>query len=64
MGLFAGYFQARIYKMSDGKHWLFSTFLTATAYPTVVFAIFLAIDLALAGEKSSGAVSLEYSFYF
>jgi transmembrane 9 superfamily protein 2/4 len=57
MGIFAGYYSARIYKMFEGKHWLVCTLLTATAYPTMVFAAFLIINIALLLEKSSGAVT-------
>jgi transmembrane 9 superfamily protein 2/4 len=56
MGIFAGYFSARTYKMFNGQHWKQNTLLTALLFPGLIFAIFLFLNLVLAYERSSGAV--------
>mmetsp|Transcript_2612 Transcript_2612/g.10049 ORF Transcript_2612/g.10049 Transcript_2612/m.10049 type:complete len:691 (-) Transcript_2612:313-2385(-) len=58
MGAVGGYAAARIYKTFRGLEWLKCTILVATAFPSVVFVIFLAVDVALTAVKSTGAVPL------
>ena len=58
MGIFAGYYSARYYKMFKGIYWLRCTLLTSTLYPTIMFSLFLLVNMVLAFEKSSGAVNL------
>jgi len=56
MGLFAGYYSARIYKMFKGRYWLRCILLTAIAYPLIILISFLFVNMFLAFEESSGAV--------
>ncbi|KAA8535358.1 hypothetical protein F0562_030361 [Nyssa sinensis] len=56
MGLFAGYFSARLYKMFKGTEWKKITLRTAFTFPATVFAIFFVLNALIWGEKSSGAV--------
>jgi transmembrane 9 superfamily protein 2/4 len=58
MGSFAGYYSARLYKLFAGKQWKRSTFLTATLFPLVAFAIFFTIDMLLTSAGASTAVPL------
>lgn len=58
MGAAGGYASARVYKMFRGLEWLKSTLLTAFGFPSIVFAIFLGLDIALTLTKSSAAVPL------
>ncbi|KAL6052447.1 Transmembrane 9 superfamily member [Balamuthia mandrillaris] len=57
MGIFAGYFAARVYKMFKGKAWKKTTLLTAFMYPGINFMIFFILNMVLKGEHSSGGVS-------
>lgn len=45
MGSFAGYWSATMYKFFNGKKWKRSTLVTALLFPSVVFAIYWALDL-------------------
>jgi len=56
MGIFAGYFSARLYKLMKGQHWKRNMFLTSTLFPGFIFGIFLFLNCVLAFEGSSGAV--------
>jgi len=56
MGIFAGYFSARLYKFFKGQYWKKNVFLTAVLFPGTIFSIFLFLDIVLAVEGSSGAV--------
>jgi transmembrane 9 superfamily protein 2/4 len=56
MGVFAGYFSTRSYRMMKGQNWKKNTFVTAMAFPGTVFCIFFVLNLFIWGEKSSGAV--------
>jgi transmembrane 9 superfamily protein 2/4 len=56
MGIFAGYFGSRTYKMFKGVHWKSNTVLTATWFPSITFGIFFFINFFVWGEHSSGAV--------
>lgn len=56
MGLFAGYFSARFFKMWKGTEWKANTLRTALMFPATAFAIFFTLNMLIWGEKSSGAV--------
>lgn len=56
MGVFAGYFSTRTYKMFRGQAWKKNTVMTSMAFPGTVFSIFFVLNLFIWGEKSSGAV--------
>jgi len=56
MGVFAGYFSTRTYKMLKGTQWKRNTIMTAFAFPGVIFGIFFVLNLFIWGQKSSGAV--------
>jgi len=56
MGIFAGYFGSRTYKMCKGVDWKTNTIMTALWYPTIVFSVFFFLNLFVWGEHSSGAV--------
>jgi len=56
MGILAGYFSARCYKMFGGTNWQRETLQTALLFPTVNFAIFFLLNLLVWHEGSSGAV--------
>jgi len=58
MGIFAGYYSARMYKLFKGIYWLRCTLLTAVIYPFTILVIFLINDISLALEESSAAVIL------
>jgi transmembrane 9 superfamily protein 2/4 len=62
MGAFAGYTQARLYKVFQGDDWKTATFWTAFLYPGVIFSIFFLLNLLIWGEKSSGAVPFTTMF--
>jgi transmembrane 9 superfamily protein 2/4 len=57
MGVFAGYFSTRCYKLFKGVHWKKTTIVTALAFPGVIFVIFFILDMCEVAVKSSGAVS-------
>jgi len=56
MGVFAGYYSARTYKMFGEHDWKRNTLLTSFLFPGVCFVIFFVLNCFIAGEKSSGAV--------
>ncbi|KAK7826134.1 transmembrane 9 superfamily member 7 [Quercus suber] len=56
MGLFAGYFAARLYKMFKGAEWKKIALKTAFLFPATVFAIFFILNAVIWGQRSSGAV--------
>eukprot|EP00485_Elphidium_margaritaceum_P001540 CAMPEP_0202686920 /NCGR_PEP_ID=MMETSP1385-20130828/2674_1 /ASSEMBLY_ACC=CAM_ASM_000861 /TAXON_ID=933848 /ORGANISM="Elphidium margaritaceum" /LENGTH=632 /DNA_ID=CAMNT_0049341601 /DNA_START=80 /DNA_END=1978 /DNA_ORIENTATION=- len=56
MGIFAGYFSARCYKMFGETNWQKQTLLTALLYPSINFAVFFVLNLLVWHEGSSGAV--------
>jgi len=56
MGLFAGYFSARLYKQFSGSHWKKNTLLTSMLFPGISFGIFFFLNLVLAYKGSTGAV--------
>eukprot|EP01114_Cavostelium_apophysatum_P022696 TRINITY_DN829_c0_g1_i1.p1 TRINITY_DN829_c0_g1~~TRINITY_DN829_c0_g1_i1.p1 ORF type:complete len:637 (-),score=175.06 TRINITY_DN829_c0_g1_i1:148-2058(-) len=56
MGIFAGYFSTRNYKLFKGQAFKKNTLMTALFFPGVVFGMFLFLNFLLMGQKSSGAV--------
>ncbi|XP_005089168.1 transmembrane 9 superfamily member 4 isoform X1 [Aplysia californica] len=56
MGLFAGYFAARLYKTMKGLLWKKAAFQTATVFPGIMFGICLLLNFFIWGKHSSGAV--------
>jgi len=56
MGVFAGYFSTRNYKMFKGAAWKKNTVMTAFFFPGVVFCIFFFLNFFIWGKHSSGAV--------
>jgi len=60
MGIFAGYFSARIYKSFKGTNWKQNTLLTSTVLPLVIFSIFFVLNIFLGFERSSGYVHFPY----
>ncbi|KAJ9504989.1 hypothetical protein QJQ45_013398 [Haematococcus lacustris] len=56
MGMFAGYFSARLYKSFRGEEWKKTTLRTALLFPGVCFVIFFFLNMLIWGQKSSGAV--------
>lgn len=56
MGVFAGYFSTRTYKILRGSNWKRNSFLTAFTFPGTVFGVFFVLNMFIRGEKSSGAV--------
>jgi len=56
MGVFAGYYSARLYKFFKGEQWKQATLLTAFMFPGVCFGIFFFLNFFVWGERSSGAV--------
>jgi len=57
MGIFAGYYSARIYKMFKGTNWIRCTLHTAFWFPGINFLIFYLINVMFVFEQSSAAVS-------
>lgn len=56
MGMFAGYYSTRIYKMFKLTEWKKNTLVTALLFPGITFGTFFVLNLFVWGEKSSGAV--------
>lgn len=56
MGVLAGYFSSRCYKMFHGRKWKKNTLVTAFFIPGTVFGIFFFLNFFVWGSKSSGAV--------
>eukprot|EP00026_Physarum_polycephalum_P004257 Phypoly_transcript_04274.p1 GENE.Phypoly_transcript_04274~~Phypoly_transcript_04274.p1 ORF type:complete len:650 (+),score=111.27 Phypoly_transcript_04274:187-2136(+) len=57
MGVFAGYFSTRSYRMFKGTHTTKNTINTAFAFPGTIFVIYFIINMFERGVHSSGAVS-------
>jgi len=55
-GSIGGYFSSRLYSSLGGTHRKRNAFVTATALPTVIFAIVFLLNLFLLSAGSSGAV--------
>merc|ERR1719150_2719074 len=56
MGIFAGYFSARTYKLFNEHDWKKNTLMVALGFPGTCFFLFVFLNTIIAGEKSSGAV--------
>jgi len=56
MGMLAGYYSTRVYKMFKLTSWKQNTLRTALLFPGVVFTIFFILNMFVWGEKSTGAV--------
>jgi transmembrane 9 superfamily protein 2/4 len=56
MGMLAGYFSTRVYKMFKLTEWKRNTLVTALFFPGIMFTGFFILNLFVWGEKSSGAV--------
>ncbi|KAM7443026.1 Transmembrane 9 superfamily member 4 [Porites harrisoni] len=56
MGIFAGYFAARLYKTCKGQNWKKSALLTATLYPGFVSIVCFILNFFIWGQHSSGAI--------
>lgn len=56
MGIFAGYHSARTYKMFKGIYQFKCALFTATLYPSIVFTIFLILNIGFAFQQSSATV--------
>eukprot|EP01104_Vermistella_antarctica_P012731 TRINITY_DN3740_c0_g1_i1.p1 TRINITY_DN3740_c0_g1~~TRINITY_DN3740_c0_g1_i1.p1 ORF type:complete len:450 (+),score=112.57 TRINITY_DN3740_c0_g1_i1:206-1555(+) len=59
MGVFAGYFSARTYKMFKGHSWKQCMIATALFFPAVVFFVMGFLNVVLYYEGSSGAIPLD-----
>ena len=55
MGIFAGYFSGRLFKMFQLADWKLNTLQTAFMFPGVCFCAFFLMNLMVWGQKSSGA---------
>ncbi|CAM9276084.1 unnamed protein product [Sphacelaria rigidula] len=58
MGSFAGYWSATVYKFFNGKKWKRSTLVTALLFPSIVFAIYWALDVLVWTREASTAISV------
>jgi transmembrane 9 superfamily protein 2/4 len=56
MGVFAGYYSTRTYKMFKLTEWRKNTLYTALLFPGFFFGVFFILNLVIWGEESSGAV--------
>lgn len=56
MGMLAGYFSTRIFKMFKYTEWKRNTLVTSLFFPGIFFTVFFLLNLVVWGEKSSGAV--------
>ncbi|CAM9124637.1 unnamed protein product [Ectocarpus sp. 4 AP-2014] len=66
MGSFAGYWSATMYKFFNGKMWKRCTLATALLFPSMIFAIFAALDIMVwsRGSSSKLPVSLLFLWFF
>jgi transmembrane 9 superfamily protein 2/4 len=58
MGLPGGYISTRIYQFFKGKLWVLNSLLTSTIFPGTLFFGYVFVNIILAIERSSAAVSL------
>jgi len=56
MGIFAGYFSARTYKMCKGQAWKKCTLMVAFMFPGIVFGTLFLLNFFLWGAGSSAAL--------
>lgn len=63
MGSFAGYWSATMYKFFNGKMWKQCTLATALLFPSMIFAIFWALDIMVSNFNnwSRGSLALRKS---
>jgi len=57
MGIFSGYYSARLYKMFDGSEWIKCASWTAILYPSMNLLIFSLIKVVFLFGKSSSALT-------
>ena len=55
-GLFSGYFSGRVYKTFGGLNWRKNTFITATLFPGLLFALIFILNLFVWAQASSTAI--------
>jgi len=55
-GCFSGYFSGRVYKTFNGKNWRQNTFITATLFPGLLFALVFILNLFVWAQASSTAI--------
>ena len=58
MGVFAGYFSARVYRTIKGQHWTRAAALTSTLFPGTVFTVVFIVNFFVWGAQSSGAIPI------
>jgi len=56
LGVLAGYFSTRTYKMFNGKNWKKNTIVTAFFFPGISFGVFFFLNIFLWSQGSSGGV--------
>lgn len=56
MGVFAGYYSARLYKTFKGEEWKKTTLLTATMFPAAITVVFFTVNLLVWSQHSTQAV--------
>ncbi|XP_046839485.1 transmembrane 9 superfamily member 4-like [Xenia sp. Carnegie-2017] len=56
MGMFAGYFSARLYKTLNGQKWKRAALVTGTLYPGAIAGLAFLLNFFIWGKHSSGAV--------
>eukprot|EP00048_Salpingoeca_helianthica_P015775 m.228531 g.228531 ORF g.228531 m.228531 type:complete len:628 (-) comp17506_c0_seq1:92-1975(-) len=56
MGLFAGYFAARVYRTMNGQTWKTAAVQLALFFPSIVFGMGFILNFFIWGQHSSGAV--------
>eukprot|EP01136_Pigoraptor_vietnamica_P040472 Opistho-1_new@12423 len=56
MGVFAGYFSARLYKTCKGQNWKRQAMMTAMLFPSAVFSIAFFLNFFVWGKNSTFAV--------
>ena len=55
MGIFGGYFSARLYKQFKGDEWKKTTLRTSLMFPGIISTIFFGLNMLVWGQASSGA---------
>merc|ERR1711971_294364 len=56
MGIFAGYYSAKTYKLFNEHDWKKNTLMVALGFPGICFVMFCGLNSIISGEKSSGSV--------
>lgn len=57
LGIVSGYNSSRLYKMFNGNYFLLNSLVTSVLFPLFAFVIFITINVFLALEESSAAVT-------